>query len=368
MTRPGRLTALAASAVLLLGGCGLELQDVPMPRLVSGPTYEVTAEFASALNLPLDAPVKLDGATVGQVSAITATDWHARVAMAITDDVALPEGVTAEIRLTSPMGVAFVDLTTPRGQDTAGGVLDDGALIPLSATSTAPDVSDLLSALSTLVTGGSFGDISTIVDELNVALADGTGGARRLLRRLESTATNVNARFDTVDELIRDADRLTAALARDRSVLTEALDTLGPAVATLNRQRESVMTLLGELRAFDATATPVVQQVRGDLVGTSTSLRTVLASLQRTTTDLTGVMEGLIAFAEGSGRASPGDFANFDLTFLLDPEALTRFRADDDPVDLPGAPRRPDGPPDELPQVLDRVLGGLLGAIGGIRP
>ena len=46
-----------ATLVLVTGataaGCGLSLEDVPLPSLVDGPTYPVTVEFEDALNLPL---------------------------------------------------------------------------------------------------------------------------------------------------------------------------------------------------------------------------------------------------------------------------------------------------------------------------
>ena len=41
---------LLAAAGALSSGCGLGLEDVPLPSLVDGPTYDLTIEFADALN------------------------------------------------------------------------------------------------------------------------------------------------------------------------------------------------------------------------------------------------------------------------------------------------------------------------------
>ena len=52
-----------------------------MPAQVSGPTYELSAEFRNALNLPQGAPVKLHGNRVGTVQEITAHDYVAQVTL-----------------------------------------------------------------------------------------------------------------------------------------------------------------------------------------------------------------------------------------------------------------------------------------------
>lgn len=321
-TRPSRSLrgALAALAVTgaLASGCGLTLEDVPLPGLVQGPTYRVTVEFADALNLPVDAPVKLDGATVGQVTAVEAGDYVAEVELALSTSVRLPSSSRAEIRLTSPMGTAFVQLLPGE----TGEPLADGATLPVAATTTAPDVTDLLSALSTVVTGGSFADISTIIDQLNVALTGNAGDVRRLLDRLDRAVTDLNAEFPRIDRLTAALDRLTTRLARDLPEITRSLTTLTDLVASLDRQRTRLVDAMESLSRFDAVVTPLTRAVRTDLVAQLKDMRPVVQTLLDGRANIDGVMAGLIAFAEGSDAAAPGDFANFDLTFLLDLEAL----------------------------------------------
>lgn len=318
MTRRA-LATLTLLVGALTAGCGLTLDDVPLPDLVDGPTYAVTIEFADALNLPVDAPVKLDGATVGQVSAVEAGDYVAEVELALSTSVELRDSSRAEIRLTSPMGTAFVQLFP--GQ--TGTVLADGATLPVAATGSAPDVTDLLSALSTVVTGGSFADISTIVDQLNVALTGNADDVRRLLRRLDTAVTDLNADFPQVDRLTASLDRLTTRLAGDLPQVTGSLTTLTGLVTTLDQQRAQLVTAMESLSRFDAVATPLTDAVRADLVAQLQDMGPVVRTLLAGRDDIDGVMNGLVAFAEGSDKAAPGDFANFDLTFLLDLKALT---------------------------------------------
>src|SRR3546814_16606241 len=89
--------------------------------------------------------------------------------------------------LTSPMGTAFVELIDGKGEN-----LPEGSVIGLASTTKSPDVADLLASLSVVVTGGSFADIKTIIDEVNVALDQNTGDVRELMGRRNSLVTGPN--------------------------------------------------------------------------------------------------------------------------------------------------------------------------------
>lgn len=329
------LRRTAASAVLALGtlvtgaGCGLQLEDIPMPSLVDGETYAVTIEFTDALNLPVDAPVKMDGATVGQVTAVEPGDYVAEVHLAVSTTVRLPDTSRAEIRLTSPMGTAFVQLF-PAGE---GDLLADGDVLPVAATGTAPDVTDLLSSLSTVVTGGTFGDISTIIKQLNVALTGNAGDVRRLFTRLDTAVTDLNSQFPRIDRLTAALDRLSTRLAEDLPEITDSLSDLTDLVTSLDRQRSDLVLAMESLSQFDAVATPLTRAVRADLLEQLKDMRPVVRTLLDERANIDGVMQGLIDFAGGSDEAAPGDYANFDLTFLLDPEALLEVEGPDDDVE-----------------------------------
>ncbi|WP_168929354.1 MlaD family protein [Nocardioides sp. GY 10113] len=332
-----RLRSYAAAAALLgtaglASGCGLDLQDVPLPHLVSGPTYQITVEFADALNLPVDAPVKLDGATVGEVREVTAGDYVAEVDLALSEAVRLRSSSRAEIRLTAPMGTAFVQLLPGR----KGRLLGEGDTLTTAATSTAPDVTDLLASLSTIVTGGSFRDVATVIEELNVALTGNAGRVHSLLARLDTAVTHMNDQFPALDRLTVALDRLTDRLAEDLPTITASMTELTDLVDVLDRQRERMMTTLEAITRFGSVATPFTASVRDDAVGALADLRTVLTSLVGSRDDITGLLNGLAAFAKGSDAATPGDFVNFDLTFLLDLDALTQLSSGDDPRVRPG--------------------------------
>lgn len=304
---------------LLFGGCGLSLDDVPMPALIEGPTYELTAVFENALNLPVDSPVKWGGRTVGQVVAVEVSDYRAEVEMVITEGTAIRAGGRAEIRLTSPMGTAFVELLD--GPD-GNAPLADGATIEVASTTRAPDVADLLSSLSVVVTGGAFADIGTVVDELNVALTGNAPAARALLSGLDRTLTDLNAHTDEFDRALRGVNRLSRRLADDAPYLVQAVRDLRPAVRALEGQQDDLLQLLGKVRRLGDSTEAFTDAVRVDLAKTLRSAGPVLDSLRRSQSNLVRGMRGLIRFGTLTDDASPGDFSNFDLTLLLDPDGL----------------------------------------------
>lgn len=335
----GSLRRLVAATTLtavagVTAGCGLGLEDVPLPGLVEGPTYSVTLEFADALNLPVDAPVKLEGATVGQVTDIEAGAYVAEVEVALSETVELRTASRAEIRLTSPMGTAFVELFPGR----RGEVMAEGDVLPAAATGTAPDVTDLLTALSTVVTGGSFDDISTIIKQLNVALTGNADDVRLFLRRLDRAVTDLAADLPLVDRLTTAVGRLSQRLASDMPVITRSLEDLTDLVDSFEDQRVELVAALESLRRFDAVATPLTGAVRADLLAQLEDMRPVVQTLLDGRADIDGVMNGLVAFASGSDRAAPGDYVNFDLTFLADLEALLEFHHGSHPPVEPDIP------------------------------
>lgn len=361
-----RFSTLVLAGTLTLSGCGLELRDVPMPGLVSGPTYTVDAVFANALNLPDQAPVKLDGDTVGEVDSITVDDFRARVRLRLNDSVVLHRGTRADIRLTSAMGEAFVELVAPARP---GARIRPGGVLGLRATSTAPDSTDLLAALSVVVTGGSFADVQVVVTELRRALQDNGAHVRRLLRRLDHLVTGLNRRTASIDSVLDHLDELTASLAKDSATISEAVGEITPAVTVLARQRESAVALLRELSALSRAGKHVIAATRDEILAQLLDVEPILDTVVRNQRSLTPLLKGVSAFARQLDHATPGDFANFQLTTLLDVRVNGGLPLVDlppgkppalDPPEWSSEPKLP-GPlnPDDLdPRLLAALPGG----------
>lgn len=316
--------ALSAALAGSLAGCGT-LQDVPMPPLVGGDKYEVTAVFGNVLGLPPQAPVKMDGATIGEVSEIATVDYTARVLLQVSTEYPLPADVHAEIRFGSPMGEAFIELSDPSGG--ADARLGEGGVIPQSATSQAPSIGDLLSATSTLVTGGSFADMKTVITELNTALTGNSGNIRHLVAQLDGMVTRLNQHTAQFDVALTSLDRLSRGLAADRALIGESLQKLEPAVRTLSAERKQILTLLAELRRLSRTATGTLTQTRADMLSVLADLGPVLENLQANQAEFHQILAGIHDFGVATDSAMWGAFLNFDLTTIFDADALSTLGA-----------------------------------------
>lgn len=310
---------LAVVLGLTASGCAT-LRDVPMPSLVGGPKYEVTAVFDNVLGLPEQAAVKMNGATVGEVSTIETVDYAARVGLEISEDVELPADVRAEIRLASPMGEAFVELTAPRGGGT--GLLPVGGTIRRRHTSEAPGIGDMLSATSVLVTGGSFADMKTVLTELNIALRGNSRNVRGLIESLDGMVTGLNDHTREFDVALDSMHRLSRDLVRDRALLGRSLRQLEPAVRTLSSQRKQVFALMAQLRRLSRTGTATMRAIRADMLSVVADLGPILDTLTRNQAEFDRILHGIEGFSEATGSATHGLFLNFDLTTLIDPAVL----------------------------------------------
>lgn len=317
MTRR-RQVAAGVAALCLLSGCAT-LRDVPMPGLVSGPTFDVTAQFPSALGLPEQAAVRFHGATVGEVTTVRTADYRAIVGMRIARHVEVPANARAEIRFSSPMGEAFVELSEPPVAHAASATLHEGSVIPLDATSEAPSATDLLASVSTLVTGGSFADMKTIITELNTALSGNAGNVRELIGRLGSTLTRLDEHTAQFDAALTAVRRLSGQLADDRVLLGQALDSIEPAIRTLTEQRGQILELLARVRDLSRVGVTTIASTRTSLSSVLHDLGPVLDTLQRNEANFAPIFDGIRDFGRASDAAGYGLFANFDLTTIFDP-------------------------------------------------
>ena len=312
-----RLAALAAVPALAvaLAGCQLSLQGLPPPPggELGGPTFHITAVFADVLNLPQHAKVKLDGATVGQVTTITAKDFRAYVGIDILRTAQLPPGTTAEIAFTTPLGEDYISLHRP-ASTTAGSMLGEGATLPPTSTSSAATIEDTLAALSLVLNGGGLDQLRTIVVEVNKAL-DGRGATvRDLVSRLGSLASALNARSGDIDRALAAMASLSTTLDQQGAVITSSLDSLAPALQVLAGETRDLSSLLVHLGKLSDAGTQVLDQSKSALLSDVRELAPILDALLSVKGQLGPALDDLARFESSASRAVPGDYLNLMVT------------------------------------------------------
>ncbi|MBN9620978.1 MAG: MCE family protein [Actinobacteria bacterium] len=338
MRRARVVLAGAVAAGLTLTGCGFQgLYSAPLPggaNLGSHP-FTITAYFQDVLDLVPQSAVKVNDVPVGKVTTIaldncpvpnsTTTHWCARVKLEVNGSVDLPANAQAEVSQTSLLGEKYVALIPPPAGTGVAAKLGNGSKIMFADTTSAPEVEQVLGALSLLLNQGGLTQIQSIAYQLNQALGDpqrqqalrdlisAGGPLQTMLKNLDQNKNAITTALDNINEL-------AATLNEQKSVITQALDTFPQALKILDDQRSQLVGLLQSLSNFGAVATRVVTATESDLVDSLKLLDPVVVKLAKTGSALPKSLKIIATFPFPLGNTRQivkGDFANLDAVLNL---------------------------------------------------
>lgn len=315
MSARSLLAALAGTVLALATGCSTTLADVPLPGTgVPGETVSVSADFEEALNLSRGATVKVDGVDSGRVQEVTAADFQARAEMLVRADAGLREGATARLRYTTPLGELFVDVTNPD----RGPLLEDGAVLPISATDTAPTVEDALSQASLLVNGGGLAQLQTVTEELNLALGGREARVRSLLEWSTSLVSQTNATTVEIDRTLRALASVSRTLRSRERTIDRALRDIAPAARVLRASTPGFTRLLREVERFAEVADQTVGLTRDQLLSLTRQAGPVLGEFAALQDDYARGLDELVRLGSALDGVVPGDYLSIALDLHLD--------------------------------------------------
>ncbi|MET7769475.1 MlaD family protein [Nocardia sp. NPDC005366] len=256
MTRTRRTVRAVAVAVLLVvptTACGVGLDRVPLPAPgVASDTYELTATFANALNLPQRAKVRLAGGDIGEVTAMRARDFHAVVTMRIRSATRLPVGTTAELRSATPLGDVYVALTPPADAGSSTKALSDHDSISVESTAAAATVEETLTTSALLVNGGAIRDLTTIVNGLGAAVGDDADKVAALIQESSTLVSTLAARSEEIRDALAATSRLTATVAAQQSAIVDSVSAAAPALGVVSADTGQLLQLVAEIDRISA--------------------------------------------------------------------------------------------------------------------
>ena len=331
-----RILAALAAGSLTLGGCGFTgLYGVSLPggADLGNHPYDVTAYFSDVLDLVPQSAVKVNDVPVGKVTHISLTDcpssagkqWCAKVTLAVNGSVDMPSNSHAEVKQTSLLGEKYVAIEAPPPGTDASTRLHNGSQIPFDDTTSAPEVEQVLGALSLLLNDGGLSQIQTIAKELNQAL--GTQQRQQALRDLISKNGPLQTFLGTLDQqkneittALDNINTLAATLNQQKKVITDALDTYPAALKILAQERGQLVTLLSSLSNLGTVATRVINATQQDLVASLKSLDPVVTRLAESGANLPKSLRIALSFPFPLGTTRTlvkGDYANLDAVFNL---------------------------------------------------
>lgn len=304
---PGRRSIATVSvlgaACLSVAGCSTNgLASLPLPHPGEGRGgYAITAVFASALNLPAFAKVRLAGADIGQLEKIEARNYTAVATLRISRGVQLPAGSTVELRSATPLGDVFISVKPPEDAGPGARLLKDGDTIGIENTAAAATVENLLTGAAILVNGGAVQNLTDVIN--GAGRAAGADGGRNFGRLVDDTnrlLATMNGRTGQISDSLTALSVLSDRMDEKNQAIAELLTAAAPANNTLAQHTTQIADLV--LMAGDASRT--LEKIPS-IGGTDTSSRSVIADLNTMSRSFNDVILDPTANLASANRLMP---------------------------------------------------------------
>ncbi|MGH3239995.1 MAG: MCE family protein [Spirillospora sp.] len=319
--RTPRLVATFTAAVVVLAGCSMRIEDVPLPggADLGDHPYTVKVQFQDVLNLVPQAAVRVNDVPVGRVKKVSLPkgSWNAEVTLLVNGDVRLPANATANLEQSSLLGEKYIKLAAPATAPSAQ-PLTDGGTIPVYRTTRNADTEEVFGALSLLLSGGGLPQIRTINRELNKALGGREDKVRSALENLNGLTATLNQNRRSIVDALDGLNRLSATVASRNGQVATVLDDLSPGLKVVDEQRGQLVEMLHKLEKLAAVAVKVINASKDDTVANLRSLAVILRKLADSGRDLPKSLEVLLTypFTDEALKAVKGDYLNGYLTVV----------------------------------------------------
>jgi virulence factor Mce-like protein len=228
-------------------------------------TYK--AEFTDVAGLVEGDEVRIAGVRVGQVVGIglaESTDRPvAEVELEVSKDVPLPAAVEAKIRYRNLVGQRYIALS--EGEGSGGETLEEGAVIPLSQTTNALDLTILFGGFQPLLQALSPADVNRVSYEI-IQVFQGEGATvESLLGHVGSLTNSLADRDQVIGSVIDNLTSVMSTLAARDQQLSDLVVSLQQFVTGLAGDREAIFDSLQTIDELAVSTSGFLEQARAPL-------------------------------------------------------------------------------------------------------
>ncbi len=199
MRRCRTFVLLFLSGALLPSCAAITVDALPQPGGDQGGGYEIVLQFQNVLNLPNRAKVVQDGRNIGMVERIDLRSDRVDVTARVDGDARVPVNVAATLQQSTVLGDTYVALTRPDPQDFSIPGLEPGQSVPLSQTTSPPQLEDTIASLANFAGSGSIQRLQNSVIKINNVTPAQRADMRQMVSRVTTDLSDLAADIDTVD-------------------------------------------------------------------------------------------------------------------------------------------------------------------------
>lgn len=213
--------AVLCATVVATTSCSLGPQDVPTFDSGTGRGYDITLHFASVMSLPTGAYVMIDGLRVGKVEKVDASGPDVVVTAGLQAGTRVPSNIRAVIRQDTLLGDTYIGLDhDPSG--TNSGYLQPGGTVPVSRTTSPPQLEDTIAVLAYFVNGGSIQKVEDAMTRVNAVMPE-INDVRKLAATVDVDMHDLSNNTAEIDRTLAGFDQMGIAIGEKSATLNQVL-------------------------------------------------------------------------------------------------------------------------------------------------
>jgi phospholipid/cholesterol/gamma-HCH transport system substrate-binding protein len=257
------------------------------------------ALFTEAGGLTAGNDVRLAGMKVGQVDDVSLDEeGKALITFSVDSAITLGNDTSAHIRTGTLLGQRILTL-----ESAGNGLLRRGAVIPVSRTSSPYSLTEAVTDLTTNTAGTDTQNINASLDALSDTIEQITPQLGPTFDGLTKVSRSLNARNDSLRELLKSAASVTGTLSERSQQLNTLILDANDLVAVLNERREAIVSLLASTSALARELSGLVADNEKELAPTLQKLNSVTAMLEKNRDNIAKALPGLAKYEMTQGEA-----------------------------------------------------------------
>jgi len=264
-----RPVATAVAIALGVSSCAsINVNALPQPGNSYRDGYDIVIEFANALNLPDRAKVVLNGSAVGVVTKVALTSHAVDVTARMGSDITVPSNIHAALQQATVLGDIYVALQHSQADQQAASALAPGGRIPLTQTTSPPQLEDTIATLANFVSSGSIQRMQNTIIRIDaVQPPGGQGGIRKLASRVAADLSDLSNNMDAVDQLLNSTSQTGDVMDKLRPIYADWLSPNGQEAfyraGVIGEGIATVLPALGSIYAQGFWLVPLLKSLVG---------------------------------------------------------------------------------------------------------